>query len=137
MRGHGRAPVQFLLRFLQPFGVLVEHRVDDVDEGLVAGEQAVAAGKDVAFEPAFERVLAEHLHHAAEDVEFAAVGIFRLVFGKPGLLRSGVDRGEPVGGGFVGAENAEMNSCCGASLRRESARVRRWGAHRSNPEPSL
>ena len=29
---------------LQPLGMLIEHGVDDVDEGLVAGEEAVAAG---------------------------------------------------------------------------------------------
>ncbi len=67
----------------------------------------MTAGKHVAFEPAFESVLAEHLHDAAEDVEFAAVSVFRLEFGKPGFFRSVVDRGEPVGGGFVGSKNAE------------------------------
>ncbi len=41
------------------------------------------------------------------DVEFAAVGIFRLVFGEPGFLRSGIDCGEPVGGRLVRAEDAE------------------------------
>ena len=50
---------------LQPLGVLVEHRIDDVDEGLVAGEEAVAAGEQVAFQPALAQVLAQHLHHAA------------------------------------------------------------------------
>ena len=62
---HGRAPVEFFLRLLQPFGVLVEHRIDHVHEGFVRGEEAVAAGENVAFEPAFERVLAEHLHDAS------------------------------------------------------------------------
>ena len=63
--GDGRAPAEFVLGFFQPLGVLVEHGVDDVDEGLVGGEEAVAAGEHVAFEPAFEGVLAEHLHDAA------------------------------------------------------------------------
>jgi hypothetical protein len=45
--------------------VLVEHRVDDVDERLVAVEQPVAAGEQVALEPALAQVLAEHLQHAA------------------------------------------------------------------------
>ena len=45
-------------RDLQPLGVLVEHRVDDVDERLVAVEQAVAAGQQVALEPALAEVLA-------------------------------------------------------------------------------
>ena len=50
---------------LQPLGVLVEHRVDDVDERLVAVEQAVPAGQQVALEPALAQVLGEHLHDAA------------------------------------------------------------------------
>jgi len=37
---------------LSHFGVLVEHRIDDVDEGLVAVEQSVAAGQDITFQPA-------------------------------------------------------------------------------------
>src|SRR5450756_2493966 len=36
---------------LQPLRVLVEHRVDDVDEGLVAVEEAVPAGQEVALQP--------------------------------------------------------------------------------------
>ena len=60
-----RPPPGDLPRDLQPLGVLVEHRIDDVDERLVAVEQAVAAREQVAFEPAFALVLAEHLDHAA------------------------------------------------------------------------
>ena len=47
---------------LQPFGMLVEHRVDDVGEGLVAVEEAVSPGQQVALEPALALVLAEHFH---------------------------------------------------------------------------
>jgi hypothetical protein len=36
-----------------------------MDEGLVAGEEAVTAGQQVAFEPAFALMLAQHLHHPA------------------------------------------------------------------------
>ena len=43
--------------------MLVEHGIDDVDEGLVAGEEAVPAGQQIAFEPALALVLAQHLHH--------------------------------------------------------------------------
>nr|AOO94531.1 hypothetical protein [Rhizobium leguminosarum bv. trifolii] len=46
-------------RHLQPFGVLVEHGIDDVDEGLVAGEQAVAASQQVAFQPALAEMFAQ------------------------------------------------------------------------------
>ena len=45
--------------------MLVEHRIDDVDEGFVAGEEAVPAGEQIAFEPALAHVFAEHFHDAA------------------------------------------------------------------------
>ena len=60
-----RPPPGDLARHLEPLGVLVEHRIDDVDKGLVAGEEAVAAGEQVALQPALALVLAEHFHHAA------------------------------------------------------------------------
>ena len=55
-----RAPPGDLARDLQPLGVLVEHRVDDVDERLVAVEQPVTAGQQVALEPALAEVLADN-----------------------------------------------------------------------------
>ena len=36
---------------LQPFGVLVEHRIDDMDKGLVAAEEAVSACQKITFQP--------------------------------------------------------------------------------------
>jgi hypothetical protein len=53
--------------------VLVEHRIYDVDKGFVAREQAVAAGQQVAFEPALAKVFAEHLHHATLPGEMDVV----------------------------------------------------------------
>ena len=103
----GRPP-RNLPALLQPFGVLVEHGVDDVHEGLVGGEEAVAPGEQIAFQPALQGVLAEHLHDPAIRGEFAAVGILGLGFGQPGLLADLVDRGETVGGRFVRAEDAEV-----------------------------
>ena len=59
-RRHGMPRVD-----LQPLGVLVEHRVDDVDERLVAVEQPVPPGQQVTLEPALAQVLRQHLHHPA------------------------------------------------------------------------
>ena len=67
----------------------------------------MATGENVAFEPTFEGVFAEHFHDAACDVEFATIGIFWLEFGEPGFLGGGVDGGESVGGSFVGTKDAE------------------------------
>ena len=60
---------------LQPFGMLIEHRIDDVDERFVAGEKTVAAGEQITFEPALTHVLAQHFHDPA-------VGRFVLI-GRP------------------------------------------------------
>ena len=60
-----RAPPRDLTGDLEPLRVLVEHRIDDVDERLVAVEQAVAARQQVALEPPLAEVLGQHLHHAA------------------------------------------------------------------------
>ena len=105
----GGAPGGFFLGGLEPLGVLVVHGIDDVDEGLVGGEEAVTAGEDVALEPAFEGVLGEHLHDAAVGGHVGAVGVLGEVAVDPGLaMRTGVDAVEFVGGGLVGAEDAEV-----------------------------
>src|SRR5215471_4107771 len=49
---------------LEPLCVLVEHRIDNVDESLVTIENAVPAGQQVSLEPSLALVLAQHLHHS-------------------------------------------------------------------------
>ena len=53
--------------------MLVEHRIDDVNERLVAREEAVAAREQIAFQPALALMLAQHLHHAAVGREVVVV----------------------------------------------------------------
>ncbi len=65
IQGRDRPAPRHRRRFLQPLGVLVEHRIDDVDEGFVATEKSMAAGQQIAFEPAFAHMLAEHFEDAA------------------------------------------------------------------------
>ena len=60
-----RPPPRKAARHFQPLGVLIEHRIHDVNESLVAGEEAMPAGQQIAFQPALAHVLAQHLHHAA------------------------------------------------------------------------
>ena len=100
-----RPPPRDVARHLQPLRVLVEHRVDDVDERLVAGEEAVAAGEQVALQPALAEVLAQHLHHAP----VAARGGRRPARSSAIQARSVASntRAEPVRRGLVGAEDAE------------------------------
>ncbi len=93
-----------LARHLQPLRVLVEHRVDDVDERLVAVEQAMAAGEQVALEPALAEVLAEHLHHPPLGREMVVAG---QTLGHPGAIGHLEYGAQAVGGGLVGAPDAE------------------------------
>ena len=90
---------------LEPLGVLVEHRVDEVDEGLVAAEEPVPPGQQVALEPALARVLGEDLHHPTGPGE-VLVDVVELA--RPDLVGHLVDRVEPVGRGLVGPEDAEV-----------------------------
>ena len=96
------------ITLLQPLGVLVDHRVNDVDERLVAVEQAVPAAQNVAFKPPFHCMLAEHLHDAAVRGEIAAVGILREIFRQPYFLGDVEERLQPVGLRLVGPEYAEV-----------------------------
>ncbi len=62
-----RLPPRNLARRLQPLRVLVEHRIDDVNEGLVAREKSMPPGQQIAFQPSLAHVLAQHFHHPAVD----------------------------------------------------------------------
>src|SRR5262249_20414057 len=54
-----------VIAHLQPFGVLIEHRIDDVDERFITGEKTMPAGQEIALEPALTLVLAEHFHDSS------------------------------------------------------------------------
>ena len=85
-----------ILAHVEPFGVLVEHRVDDVHESLVGVEQAVSAGQCVTLEPSQARVLGEHLHDTAVGRKLATVLVFGPIRRKPRLLGHLKDGAEPV-----------------------------------------
>ena len=89
---------------LQPLRMLIEHRIDDVDEGLVTVEEAVTAGQQVPLQPALALMLRQHLHHLPVWRE-VIVGRQRL--GVPGTVGRLEHRRETVRGGLVGAEEAE------------------------------
>ena len=85
--------------------MLVEHRIDDVDECLVAVEEPVPPGEKITFEPALALVLAEHFHYAPRGREkFVALHGrgFPLAFGH---FKKGF---QAVGERLVGAENPEI-----------------------------
>ncbi len=70
-------------------------------------KQTVAAGEEVAFEPAFERVFAEHFHHAAVGSDVRAVGVFWLDFGEPRFQGGFVDVLQAIRRVLIGTEHAE------------------------------
>ena len=98
-------PPRQVRRDLQPLGVLVEHRIDDVDERLVAVEEPMPPGEQVAFEPAFALVLAEHFHHAPGGREKFVVRHGRGVPLALGHFKEGF---QAVGERLVGAEDPEI-----------------------------
>ncbi len=100
MRRHGRCDGD-----LQPLGVLVEHRIDDVDERLVAVEQSVPPGEQVALQPALALVLAEHFHHAPGGREKFVVRHGRGVPLAVGHLEEGF---QAVGERLVRAKDPEI-----------------------------
>jgi hypothetical protein len=89
---------------IEPFGVLVEHRVHEVDERLVAAEQTVAAREEVALEPPLAGVLGQQLHDPT-----AAGEVLVDVQDLPGehLVGDAVDGVEPIGRRLVRPEDPE------------------------------
>ena len=110
-------------RLLQPLGVLDRHRRGDHRERLVGGEQAVAAGEQVALQPALAVVLGEDLHHppVGADVLVLGAGVHQAAVLD---LEHGA---EPVGVGLVGAEEAEVRAARRWRSRRRAAARRAAG----------
>src|SRR5580693_4178604 len=46
-----------LMADLEPFAMLVDHRIDHMDERLVGGKEPVTPSKQVAFQPPFQSML--------------------------------------------------------------------------------
>ena len=85
--------------------MLVKHRIDDVDEGLVAVEETVAPREKITFEPALALMLAEHFDHAARGSQMI-VGFDDLSL--PLLIGRVEDGGESIGSRLVGSEDTEV-----------------------------
>src|SRR5438874_12776090 len=92
-------------RDLQPFGVLVEHRIDDMDERLVAVEQSVSSGEEVALEPALALMFAQHFHYTSG---LRQIFVVRKRRGVPLAVGRFEDRFQSVRNGLVGTEDAEI-----------------------------
>ena len=98
-------PPRQVRRDLQPLGMLVEHRIDDVDERLVAVEESVPPGEQVALEPTFALVFAQHFHDAPAAREMLVVRQGRGVPLAVGHFEQAL---QAVGDRLVGTKNAKM-----------------------------
>src|SRR5271166_550350 len=87
--------------------MLIKHGVDDVDEGFVRGEKAVATGKQVALEHALHRVLTEHFDNATVWSQFCCVTVLGEIFSNPELLRDLINRVKLVGRILVWREHSK------------------------------
>ena len=105
IQGRDRPPPRQFQAHFQPLRMLGEHGVDDADERLVAIEQAVPTGEQIALQPAFALMLAQHLHDAAFGCEKDVIR-HRLRFPLPvGHFEDGF---ETIRDCLVGSEDPEV-----------------------------
>ena len=106
IEGSDRAPPRdFAACRLQPLRMLVEHRIDEMDEGFVAGKQSMPSGQQIAFQPALAGMLGKNFHHPAVRGKMVVV---IAGFEHPGSGGSFQYRAKSVGGRLVGAEQPEI-----------------------------
>ena len=99
VEGGDRASPGNAARDLQPLRVLVEHRVDDVDERLVAVEEAVPSGQEIALEPALAEVLGQHFHDAPVSAQaLVRRRVFSATHARPVTSKTAPSRLEAVSG---------------------------------------
>ena len=91
--------------FLEPFGVLHDHRGAHHRERLVGDEDPVASGEQIALEPALAQVLAQHLHHASRRRD---VIVDRDAAPDEAAFSTSNTARQPIRVGFVGTEEAEV-----------------------------
>ena len=125
-------------RDLQPLRVLVQHRIDDVDERFIAVEDAVATRQQVALEPALAKVFGQHLHHPAVRPQVVVERLQRSHERPVGDLEDGP---QPVRGGLVRPKDAEGPVVAGGHIPEEGAQhprgLRRAGPRLGHLDPVL
>ena len=98
--------IRFKVADLEPLGVLRGHGVYDAGEGFIGSKEAMAAGEQIAFKPAFAHMLGEHgVHDAAVSGQMI---VCIIVLGVPCAVLHLEHRVEAVGIGLIRAEYAEV-----------------------------
>src|SRR5262249_1909678 len=75
----------------EPLRMLVEHRIDNMDERFVRRDEAVPSCEQIAFEHALDRMFTQHLDDAAVGSKLSTIRIFWKVVSNPELLAHRVD----------------------------------------------
>jgi hypothetical protein len=100
-------PLNFETLF-DPFAVLVDHGVNDMNERLVAVEQSMPTTQEVTLKPTFAVVLRKHLDNTSSLGEVATIGILFEVLAHPDLFTSSVDTAKLVGLGLIRTKETEV-----------------------------
>src|SRR3954447_14145510 len=98
--------------------MLVEHRIDDVYERLVAVEDPVPAGEEVALQPPLAEMLRQHLQDASVRRELL---VGRLDLRVPRAPGGGEDVAEAVRSRLVGPEEPEVLPVAGDHVAQKPA----------------
>src|SRR5438067_12329614 len=85
--------------------MLVEHRIHDVHERFVRGEQTVPAREQVAFQPALTGGFTQYFHHLAV---WPKVLVSRQPIGHPDPVRYLEDRAEAIRCKLIGSDYAKI-----------------------------
>jgi hypothetical protein len=108
---------------------LVDHRVNNMDERLVAVEQTVSATQEVTLKPTLAVVLRKHLDNTASLGKVSAVGILLEVLAHPDLLASSVNTTELVRLSLIRTEETEVVLVPSYDILEEDGHVGHASAH--------
>lgn len=101
------SPLDFVTH-LEPFGMLIEHRADYVNEGLIRVQKPVSTRQEIPFEPSFTLMLRQHFH---DSTVLCQKVVAFLNLSHP-LSVGGLEDGlQFVAGSLVGTEYPEVASC--------------------------
>src|SRR5215475_7999714 len=87
--------------------MLIEHRVDNMNERLIAVDKTMPPTKNVALQPTFHGVLAKHFHDSAIRRQLPPVGVFRKILAHPDLFTDFIQGLELIGLSLVRPEHSE------------------------------
>src|SRR5450759_3906705 len=86
--------------------MLIKHRIDDMNERLVAVKQPVSAGEQISLEPTFALMLAQHFYYASVGCKKLIV-LFRSCYPLPvSGLKNGI---QSIGKCLVRSENPKVS----------------------------